>query len=159
MPPGSQILTLFLTKKCHFPHPFSDQTSKIHSRFQTWPLGRNYMLSLLRLERKQKIYSNPFRICIFLFLSYSFGIETINTLIRSCSLLKKTIHDSRPKWARGTLGFRPKRRKNQTRLRVTHTCVAYIREYPPPPPGVKGSQPPLQRNHGHDSFQISKALF
>ena len=33
------------------------------------------MLSLLRLERKQKNYSNPFRIGIFLFLSYSFGIE------------------------------------------------------------------------------------
>ena len=32
-----QILTLFQTKKCHFPHPFSDQTSTIHTRFQTWP--------------------------------------------------------------------------------------------------------------------------
>ena len=29
------------------------------------------------LERKQKDSSNPFRIRIFLFLSYSFGIETI----------------------------------------------------------------------------------
>ena len=26
-----QILTLFQTKKCHFPHPFSDLTSKIHT--------------------------------------------------------------------------------------------------------------------------------
>ena len=32
-----QILTLFQTKKCHFPHSFSDQTSEIHNRFQTWP--------------------------------------------------------------------------------------------------------------------------
>ena len=32
-----QILTLFQTKKCHFPHLFSDQTSKIHTPFQTWP--------------------------------------------------------------------------------------------------------------------------
>ena len=31
--PVLQILTLFQTKKCHFPHPFSDQTSKIHSCF------------------------------------------------------------------------------------------------------------------------------
>ena len=38
-----QILTLFQTKKCHFRDPFSDQTSKIHTRFQTWPLGRNYV--------------------------------------------------------------------------------------------------------------------
>ena len=42
--PVLQILTLFQTKKCHFPHPFSDQTSKIHTRFQTWPLGRNYVI-------------------------------------------------------------------------------------------------------------------
>ena len=35
-----QILTLFQTKKCNFPH----QTSKIHTCFQTWPLGRNYVI-------------------------------------------------------------------------------------------------------------------
>ena len=39
-----QILTRFQTKKCNFSHPFSDQTSKIHTRFQTWPLGRNYVI-------------------------------------------------------------------------------------------------------------------
>ena len=39
-----RILTLFQTKQRHFPHPFSDQTSKIHTRFQTWPLGRNYII-------------------------------------------------------------------------------------------------------------------
>ena len=33
-------------------------------------------------------YSNPFRIRIFLFLSYSFGIETINTFIHSRSSLE-----------------------------------------------------------------------
>ena len=30
--PVLYILTLFQTKKCCFPHPFSDQTSKIHIR-------------------------------------------------------------------------------------------------------------------------------
>ena len=29
-----QILTLFQTKKCHFPHPFLDQSSKIHTVFK-----------------------------------------------------------------------------------------------------------------------------
>ena len=24
-------------KNCHFPHPFSDQISKIHTHFRTWP--------------------------------------------------------------------------------------------------------------------------
>ena len=39
-----QILSLFQTaKNCNFLHPFSDPTSKIHTRFQTCPLGRNYV--------------------------------------------------------------------------------------------------------------------
>ena len=44
------------------------------------------MLSLLRLERKQKIIQ--FQIRIFLFLSNSFGIETINTFTHSRSSLE-----------------------------------------------------------------------
>ena len=32
-----QVLTLSHTKKCHFSHLFSDQTSKIHAHFQTCP--------------------------------------------------------------------------------------------------------------------------
>ena len=39
-----QISTLLQTKKCNFPYPFSDQTSKIHTRFQTWALDRNYVI-------------------------------------------------------------------------------------------------------------------
>ena len=34
--PVLQILALFTAKKCHLQHPFSDQSSKIHTRFQTW---------------------------------------------------------------------------------------------------------------------------
>ena len=82
--PVHKIQTIFQTKKCNFPHPFSDQTSKIHSRFQTWP---EIMLSLLT-ECKQNNSSNPFRIRIPFFLSYSFGIETIKTFIQSRSSLK-----------------------------------------------------------------------
>ena len=34
---AAQVLTLSHTKKCHFSHLFSDQTSKIHAHFQTCP--------------------------------------------------------------------------------------------------------------------------
>ena len=34
--PVPQILTQFQTKTCHFPHPFSDLASKMHTRFQTF---------------------------------------------------------------------------------------------------------------------------
>ena len=71
--PVLQILTRFQTKKCFF--------SASDFRFHIY-------LSLLRLERKQTNSSNPFRIRIFLFLSYSFRIETINTFIHSCSSLE-----------------------------------------------------------------------
>ena len=84
-------------------------------------LWAEIMLSLLRLERKQKNSSNPFGICIFLFLSYSFGIETINTFIHSV-VPSKTIPDSRPKWAKCVPVFRPKRRKNPTRWGGTYLC-------------------------------------
>ena len=46
------------------------------------------MLSFLTLERKQKNSSNAYRIRIFLFRSYSFGIETITTFIHSRSSLE-----------------------------------------------------------------------
>ena len=81
------------------PASISDKKNVIfHTRIQTKPpksipvftpgLSAETILSLLRLERKQKNSSNPFRIRIFLFLSYSFGIETINTFIHSRSSLE-----------------------------------------------------------------------
>ena len=70
--------------------------------------------------------ANPFRIRIFLFLSYSFGIETIYTFTHSRgSLENHTRPDSRPKWAKSipakTLPFR-----------AAQTYMACIRENPPP---------------------------
>ena len=46
------------------------------------------MSSLLRLECKQNNSSNPFLIRIFLFLSFSFAIETRNTFVHSRSSLE-----------------------------------------------------------------------
>ena len=42
VPPGSSDPSQ--TTECYFLLPFSDQSSKIHTRFQTWPLGRNYVI-------------------------------------------------------------------------------------------------------------------
>ena len=58
-----------------------------HTRFQIWPLGRDYVINMASI-RTQKNSSNAFRIRVFLFPSYSFGIETINTFIRSRSSLE-----------------------------------------------------------------------
>ena len=86
------------------------------------------MLSLLRLERKQNNSSN--RICIFLFLSYSFGIETINTFIHSRVVLSKTMPDSKPRWVKYIPVFRKKKKNGAKPLPggAAHTYKAYIRE-------------------------------
>ena len=55
--PVLQIQTLFQIKKYNFAHPFSDQTSKIHTRFQTWPLGRNFVL-VTQIRTQSKKSSN-----------------------------------------------------------------------------------------------------
>ena len=52
--PGSPNPERISDQKCNFPHPFSDKTSKIHTHFQTWPLGKKLLSSLLRSEHKQK---------------------------------------------------------------------------------------------------------
>ena len=114
VPPGSSNPDpISDQKKCNFPHPFPDQTSKIHTGFQTWPLGRNYVIITSPLERKQKIIQIHFEFAV-LFLAYSFGIKTINTFILSV-VPSKTIPDSTPKWAKCIPVFRAKRRKNLTR--------------------------------------------
>ena len=77
VPPGSPNPVPISDQKMSFSHPFWDLASKIHTPFQTF--------SDLAFK---KLCQNPFRILIFLFLSYSFGVETINTFLHSCSSLK-----------------------------------------------------------------------
>ena len=74
-------------------------------------------LSLLRLERKQKNSSNPFRIRILLFLSYSLAIETMNTFIHSRNSLKNYIRfqTKMTKMGKEYTRFQTKMRKVYTR--------------------------------------------
>ena len=85
------------------------------------------MSSLLRLERKQKNSANPLKIRTFFFLSYSFGIETINTFIHSRRSLENQT------WFQINMGksipvLRSKSRKNPTQM-GRHIPLA-----PPPRP-------------------------
>ena len=90
-------------------------------------------------------YSNPFRIRIFLFLSHSFGFETINTFIHS-EAPWKTIPYSKRKWAKSSNRllakcipvFRPKRSKNPTLPQWGGTYLhGLYNGVHPPPPGVR----------------------
>ena len=69
---------------------------------------------------------------IYIFLSYSFGIETINTFIHSWWVPSKTIPDSRPKWAKCILAYTRFQTKTAQKPYPIRRHIAYIREYPPP---------------------------
>ena len=86
------------------------------------------MSSLLKLKRKQKVSSNAFRIRIFLFRSYSFGIETINTFIHSRSSLEKPypIPDQN---GQSVYPFSDQKGPRIIPFGAAHTYMAYIREY------------------------------
>ena len=86
VPPGSPNPDPISDLKMEFSTPVF-RLDLIHTRFQTWPLGRNYVI-ITKIIAQTKNSSNPLRIRIFLFVSYAFGIETINTFIHSRSSLK-----------------------------------------------------------------------
>ena len=133
--PVLHILTLFQTKKCHFPRPFSDQTSQIHTRFQTWPLAGNYVIITKIREQTKKFFkciSNSHSFILYLLIwNWNGKYKYVHT---QPIVPSKTIPSSRPKWAKFIPAFGPKRPKNQMiPSGSAHTCVAYIRESLPPP--------------------------
>ena len=119
VPPGSSNPDPISDQKCNFPHPFSDQKSKIHTRFNTRPLGRNYVITT-QIRAQTKKFQNHFEFAYLSLISfYSFGIETINTFKHSV-VPSKSIPDSRPEWAKRISVFRPNRRKSPTRWGGTY---------------------------------------
>ena len=80
------ILTLLQTKKCHFPHPFSDQISKIHTHFRTWP---NLACSRLSDSWGGSVFSR----FIFMFsLSQFSGPNYLGAWNRLCLIRQKLCH-------------------------------------------------------------------
>ena len=75
---------------------------------------------------KQKNSSNAFQIRIFLLLSYSFGIETINMFIHSHSTLENHTR-FQTNMGKVYTCFQTKTRPGG----AAHTYIACIREYPP----------------------------
>ena len=67
VPPSSPNPDSISDQKCHFPHRFLDMSVKFHTRFQTWPLGRNHVI-LTKIREQTKNPLNAFGIRIFLFV-------------------------------------------------------------------------------------------
>ena len=122
-------MTRHHAKKCHSLHPFSDLAS-IHTHPQTC------LSSLLRLEQQQKRFLKiHVEIAYFsFFLSYSFGIETINTFVHSrSSLVNHTLFQT--KMNKVCNRFQTKTAQKPYPL-GRHILIWHISigEYPPPPP-------------------------
>ena len=128
--PFLQILTLFSTKKCDFPHLFSDLAfrQKLFYRY-------------LDEKANKKILQIHFEF-LFLPCTHLEIIETITTFIHSHSSLENHTR------------FQTKMGKVYTRLQTktaqkphprgaAHTCIAYIREFPP---GGAGTKCPSRRS-------------
>ena len=86
------------------------------------------MSSFLKLESKENNSSNAFRIRIFLFHSYLFGIESITTFIRFRTFENHTRFHTNMGVVYTCKG--PK----TIPLGAAHSHMAFIREYPPLPP-------------------------
>ena len=90
------------------------------------------MSSLLRLERKQKIFQMHFEFAYFYFVVIH--LELKRQLHSYAPVVpSKTTPDSRPKSAKCIPVFTPKRPKNPTLLGSAYLYGLYIREHPPCP--------------------------
>ena len=89
------------------------------------------MLIFRRLERKQIISSNEFRIRIFPIHSHPFGIEPIDTFIHfRISLEKHTRFQS--KMGKMYTHFQTKTAQKPLLFGAAHAYMAFLRERPPP---------------------------
>ena len=131
--PVPQILTRFQTKKCDFPHRFSDQTSQNQYPFSDLAFSQNLCLHYLAIRVQTKNQSNPFRIHMFLFLAYSFGTQFSETIkIRSYTPQFPRKPYSMPD-QNGQIVC-PFSDQNGTKTLpdgAAHTYMVYIRECPP----------------------------
>ena len=91
--------------------------------------------SLHSIGRKHKNYSNPFRIRLFLFLSYLFGIETIKMFILSRIFFENPTR-FQTKMGKVYTRFQTKTTQNPTRWGGTYPYGVYKGVPPllPPPP-------------------------
>ena len=108
------ILNLCQTKLLHFPYPFLDLTSIIHTRFQTSDLAASY----------QMIFFGYFSFSLF-----SFKMKG-ELLIRSRGSLK-SYTQFQTKVVKIYTGFQTKMAQTPyPQFGATHRCIVHVGEYP-----------------------------
>ena len=155
-----QILTLFQTIKCHFPHPFSDLEGVI-KRNITCLHKTAVIIADIRTPTKR-----------FLKIHFEFAYYTcflihleLKRRTRSCTtVVPTTIPDSRPKQVKFVPVFRPKRLKTPSVWGNTYPYTVFIREHPPDPKrlhALSAAFPPFLlriRNYVTDKIRNQKNI-
>ena len=106
---------IFRTRK------YKNRPLKIHTRFQTWPLFRNYFIITYISAPSQKQTNSARCISCSILFTWNWNDKYVNFIPvhRLRTYLEnhtpRTIPDSRPKRAKCIPVFRPKRPKNPTR--------------------------------------------
>ena len=122
----------FRLKNVIFPHPFSDLvTPKIHTRFQTWPLGRNYhnVIIWLRLECKQKTLQSHF----FEFAYFSFFLFIWNwkhKYVHTRPYFPRKPHPIPDQNGQSVYPFSDQKGPKTLPFGAAHTYMAHTGEYP-----------------------------
>ena len=149
MPPGSPNPDPITDQKMssRYSHPFSDQTSKIHTRFQTWTLGRNYvMITYIRAQTKNffKCISNWHISISFLFI-WNWNDNYVHTGSRNSFENPTRFHTP----GQSLYPFSDPSGAKTLPFGEAHTNMAwYIKEFPTPPP----SPPPPPPGRFHSLF-------
>ena len=159
--PVPQILSLFQAKNVTFHTRFQTRPLQSTPVF-SWPLSRNYVI-ITEIKVQTKNSSNPFRI-LHISLSFLLiwnwndkyvACENIrfSSLFAAVDVSRGNVHSGEERRARRNGCFRRLRKpypildqngqiypfsdQNGAKTlpdRAAHTSIAYIREYPPPPP-------------------------
>ena len=138
MPPGSPNPDPISDQKNaifhNLSHPFSDQTSKIHTPFLDLAFRQKLCYHYLDKRANKKLFKSISNPHISLSFVYSFGIETMNKFTHSRSSLENHTQ------------FQTKMRKVYTRFQTktsqNPSPMAYTREFPP----GAGTKCPFQRS-------------
>ena len=104
----------------------SDQTCKIHTRFQTWPLGRNYVIGG-QINKLFKSISNSYISLSFL-LIWNWSDKNVHTLLQ----FPRKPHSIPDQNGQSEYPFSDQNGAKTLPDGLAHTYIAYLREYPHP---------------------------
>ena len=124
--PVLQIVTLFQIKKCNLPPLFSDQASRNHTCFQTWPLCYHYFDQSAKQKKFFKAISNS-HVSISFLLIWNWNYKYVYRL----PYFPRKPYPTPDQNGQIEYPFSNQNGAKTLPNGAGHTYIAHIREYPP----------------------------